>query len=59
MNIKLTNLKCNAVDQKLGEFKMCSLKAVKRDLVELSIHYGVTMDVIDNASVSAGFIKKL
>ncbi|XP_073813068.1 uncharacterized protein [Musca autumnalis] len=47
--LRLTNLRCTSKNESLGKFKVCSLKAVKRDVVEINVNFQLLKRPVNQA----------
>ncbi|XP_058983576.1 uncharacterized protein LOC131804557 [Musca domestica] len=55
---RLTNLRCTSKNESLGIFKICSLKAVKRDVVEINVDFELRRKPVKEADFLLRFKKR-
>ncbi|KAI8119152.1 hypothetical protein CVS40_9453 [Lucilia cuprina] len=58
INVKLTNLYCESFDKKLIEFRQCSLKAIKRDMTEISVYAKLKIKPLNSTSIKVSFRRR-
>ncbi|XP_075167750.1 uncharacterized protein LOC142239889 [Haematobia irritans] len=56
--VKLTGIKCEVLDTKVGEFQKCFLKAIQRDVTEMNVYFRLNLKPLNNASLKLMFTKR-
>ncbi|XP_061402813.1 uncharacterized protein LOC133338658 [Musca vetustissima] len=57
-DIRISNLRCTTKNESLGKFQMCSLKAVKRNVVEINVHFELFKKPVKQADFLLRFKKR-